>query len=43
MIEHTAFLRATDGRGSEFFEAEGRRDSLVEQKWLILRLLDTIE
>ncbi len=38
--ERVAFLRATDGRGPEYFEAEGHRDALVEQKWLIIKLME---
>lgn len=40
-LEHTAFLRSTEGRGAEFFESEGRAQALQEQKWLILKLIDT--
>lgn len=39
-IEHTAFLRSTEGRGAEYFESEGHRDALVEQKWLIMKLME---
>ena len=41
-IELCAYIRATDGRTNEFFEREGHRDALQEQKWLILKLLDTV-
>jgi len=41
-LELCAYIRATDGRTNEFFEREGHRDSLTEQKWLILKLIDTV-
>lgn len=42
MHEHVAFLRATSTVKDEYIEAAGHRDALIEQKWLILRLLDLI-
>jgi hypothetical protein len=42
-LETCAFIRATDGRNSEYYEHEGHRDALTEQKWLILKLIDTID
>ena len=42
MHEHVAFLRATAHNKDEYIEAAGHRDALVEQKWLILRLLDLV-
>lgn len=40
-IEHAAYLRSVEGRGSEFFVVDGRLRALDEQKWLILKLIDT--
>lgn len=42
MHEHVAFIRATSPHKDEYIEAAGHRDALVEQKWLILRLLDLV-
>lgn len=41
-LELCAYIRATDGRSNEYFEHEGHRDALQEQKWLIIKLLDTV-
>jgi hypothetical protein len=40
MHEQVAFLRATSPHKDEYLEAAGHRDALVEQKWLILKLMD---
>jgi len=42
-IEHVAFLKATSGKSAETIEAEGHRDALNEQKWLIQHLMDTLD
>lgn len=42
-LELCAYIRATDGRTNEYFEHEGHRDALQEQKWLTIKLLDTAE
>jgi len=42
-LELCAYIRSTDGRSNEYFEHEGQRDSLTERKWLILKLIDTID
>jgi hypothetical protein len=41
-LETCAFIRSTDGKNAEYVEHEGHRDALNEQKWLIIKLLDTI-
>jgi len=40
MYEHVAFLRVTATIKDEYYEAQGHRDALIEQKWLILRLME---
>lgn len=42
MHEHVAFLRATSYNKDEYIEAAGHRDALIEQKWLILRLMELV-
>jgi len=41
--EQTAFVRATSTYKDEYFEYAGHRDALVEQKWLILKLMEDAE
>jgi len=40
MYEHVAFIRATSPHKDEYLEAAGHRDALIEQKWLIVRLME---
>lgn len=42
-LELCAYIRSTDGRSNEYFEHEGHRDALTERKWLVIKLLDTID
>ncbi len=40
MHEHVAFIRATSTVASERYEYEGHRDALIEEKWLVMKLME---